>query len=210
MHYNILHDQQKTLTFVGNTFHNSNLYNNFKQIRPCEKITLEQAQDQSTDWYKQRQFMCAVTNISFKKLVVETLNKHNVKWFSVVHSTNCIQDNVTIGKNTLINYHNVISEDATIGDHVTISNFCNLSHNVFIGDMCHLSPYVYLCFTTLLNGVCVGLRSSFPGKPTSPMTIAEWTNILMESRITKSLDQSGTYAGNRCINSELSHETKIL
>ena len=210
MHYNILHDQQKILTFVGNTFDNSNLYNNFKQLRPCEKITLEQAQDQSTDWYQQRQFMCAVANISFKKLVAETLNKQHVDWFSVVHSTNCIQDNVTIGKNTLINYQNFISEDTSIGDHVTISNFCNLSHEVSVGNMCQLSPYVYLSFTTLSTGVCVGLRSSFPGKPTSPLTIPEWVNILMESRITKSLMRSGTYAGNRCINSELSYETKIL
>ena len=210
MHYNILHDQQRILTFVGNTYHNNNLYNSFKTIRPCEKVTLEDAQNQNKDWYQQRQFMCAVTNIAFKNLVVETLNKHHVEWFSVVHSTNCIQDNVVIGKNTLVNYHNVISEDASIGDHVTISNFCTLSHEVTIGNMCHLSPYVYLCFTNLSKGVCVGLKSSFPGKPTLPITVTEWTNILMESRITKSLPEPGTYAGNRCINSETSLETKIL
>jgi len=210
MNYRILYDLDRRLCFIGDTWHNHTQHRYWSQFRPSELVSLEHALVQSPDWWQQRQFMCAVTNVAFKKQVVDAVSFQNPAWFSVVENSSGICHNVQIGKNTLINFHNVIYDGTEIGDHVTLTNFLMLSHQVKVADMCHISPYTYLCYTTLMPGVCVGLRSSFPGKPSDPIQIAAWSNLLMDSRVTKTIDASGTFFGNRQRDTLTSLQVKIL
>jgi bifunctional N-acetylglucosamine-1-phosphate-uridyltransferase/glucosamine-1-phosphate-acetyltransferase GlmU-like protein len=154
--------------------------------------------------------MCAVTNVAFKKQVVDSTAGFNPDWFSVVDQSNSIAPDVEVGKNTLINLFNSIYAGAVIGNHVTITNFNSLSHGVIIDEMCHISPYTYVCYTHLGKGVCVGLRSSFAGKPDKPISVTDWCNITMDSRITESITKTGTWYGNRRVNSQSSLDVKLL
>lgn len=210
MKYCIIHDVERVLCFIGDTWHNHTQYNYWSSRRPSEIISLEEAMSQNQSWWDQRQFMCAVTNINFKKQVVESTLQFDPKWFSVIDDSSEIHSDVVVGKNTLVNFFNCIYSGNTLGDHVTVTNYVQLSHSVHIGDMCHVGPYSYLCFTTLCSGVCVGLRSSFPGKPNAPITVADWCNITMDSRVTKSITNTGTWYNNRKINNFSSLDVKIL
>jgi carbonic anhydrase/acetyltransferase-like protein (isoleucine patch superfamily) len=208
--YEIYHDRGLPMIFIGDTFHNNTLVKCFAHKRLARLVSLEFALDQPDSWYYAHQFMAVVTTASFKHTLKESLEHRPVQWFSVVSKTTVINNDVMIGYNTLINNYNVIYDDAIIGNHATVTNHCNISHDVKIEDLCHVSPYAYLCFTDLGTGSCMGLRSSMPGKPHARIKIASWTNILMDSRITKSISVSGTYYGNRKINGETSLDTKIL
>lgn len=210
MNYEILHDLGRPLCFIGDTWHNHTQHRYWSGFRPSELVSLEYAVAQASNWWSQRQFMCAVTNVAFKKQVAEAVTVHGPAWFSVIEQSTDICHDVEIGRNTLINFQNVIYDGTNIGDHVTLTNFLMLSHKVKIQDMCHVSPYSYLCFTTLLPGVCVGLRSSFPGKPDAKIEIAAWSNFLMDSRTTQSIELAGTYFGTRRQSNNTSLDRKIL
>lgn len=210
MHYQLLHDQQLPLCFVGNTFHNHTLYEYFKSKRSCEHMTVEDVLLKDQDWVNQRQFMCAVTNIGFKKQVIDQLASYNPSWFSVVSDNSHIGYHVSVGVNTFINDFNYILDDTVIGDHCTITAHTTLSHSVDIGDFSHISPYSYLSFTKLGQGSCLGLRSSFPGKPDNILNIHSWCNFMINSVVTKHIVTPGTYLGNRRVNGNTSLTHKIL
>jgi len=208
--YNILHDKSLPMVFVGDTLHNHSLYKYFKNQRSCQHLRLEDVMEYDDDWFARHQVMAVVTNVIFKKTLADTLGARPVQWFSACSRYTILHQNLKIGYNTLINSYNVFYDDCKIGNHCTITNHVMLSHQVTVGDMCHISPFTYVCFTELQQGVILGVRSSCPGKPHNPIVIAPWSNILMESRITRSLTESGTYAGNRKYNDERSLDVKIL
>jgi len=208
--YDILHDRGLPMVFVGDTFHNHTLYSHFRDRRSCEHISLEQAMERDDAWFGRPQIMAVVTNVSFKKTLAEALGSRPVQWFSVVSTNTVLHHSVRVGENTLINSYNVFYDDCVIGDHCTITNYVMLSHEVTVGDMCHISPFTYLCFTDLGQGTVVGIRASFPGKPQTPISVCDWTNVLMDSRITQSIIEPGTYYGNRRSDEKTSLEAKIL
>jgi len=208
--YHLMHDQQRPLCFIGQTFHNHTLYEYFRTQRPCEHLTVEQVLEKDQAWFDQRQFMCAVTNIGFKKQVIDSLAKVNLHWFSVIGDNSIIGHQVVIGHNTFVNNFNVIFDDNVIGNHCTITNYVTFSHGVAVGDFCHISPYSYLCFTELGQGVCVGVRSSFPGKPNNTVKIANWCNFMMNSVVINTITTPGTYSGKRLQSLETSLTYKIL
>lgn len=210
LEYNVLHDHDLPMVFIGDTFHNHSLYNHFKKIRPCQHIRLEETTDKDDTWFLSNQCIAIVTNVKFKKTIADHLINRPVKWFSVIGKSNVLYHNINIGYNTLVNHFNVIYDDAVIGNHCTITNHLSISHEVQINDFCHISPFTYLCFTNVGTGCVVGVRSSFPGKPESPITLPNWTNISMDSRVTKSLEISGTYCGNRLFDRSTSLDKKIL
>jgi NDP-sugar pyrophosphorylase family protein len=210
MQYSIIHDHDLPLCFIGNTFHNHTLYNYFKNLRPCEHLSLEQVAEKDQNWINSRQFMGVVTIIAFKKQIADTLADKNIKWFSVVTANSHIGHNVKIGFNTFINNFSVVYDDVVVGDHCTLTNHLSISHCVVIGDFCHIGPFSYLCFTTLNDGVCVGIRGTFPGKPDNQLTIAAWSNFMLDSTVTKSITVSGTYSGKRKQSDETSLTLKIF
>lgn len=210
MQYSIIHDHDLPLCFIGNTFHNHTLYNYFKNLRPCEHLSLEQVAEKDQAWINSRQFMGVVSSIPFKKQIVDILADKNIKWFSVVNANSHIGHNVTIGFNTFVNNFNVLYDDVVVGDHCTLTMYLAISHCVVIGDFCHISPFSYLCFTTLNDGVCVGIRGTFPGKPDNRLTIAEWSNFMLDSTVTESITVSGTYSGRRKQSDDTSLTLKIF
>ena len=210
MQYRIINDLGLPFCFIGTTYHNHTLYNYFNGDRPCEHVSLEYVCQQDQTWFDKRQFMAVVTSVAFKKQIVESLNSRQINWVSVVSENTHIGHNVKIGRNTFVNNFNSIYDGVDIGDHCTITNFLSLSHCVTIKDYCHVSPYCYLCFTTLDQGVCVGVRSAFTGTPQQPIYVAPWSNFMLGSNVSGSIPMSGTYAGRRKQSDQTSLTFKIF
>lgn len=208
--YSLLHDNGQTLCFVGNTVYNHMLYNYWKHQRKCLQLTIEEVESYTQDWVDQHQFICAVSNVAFKRLVVEKLSQFNLHYFSIVGSYNSF-NNVTVGQGTFIQHYNDLAfGDGVVGDHCTLGTLNTFSHAVVVGNFCHVSAYCFLNYTTLQDGVVLPVRTTILGDPDRQIDIAENCNFMTGSTVTKSITETGTYFGNRRVSSESSVTYKIL
>lgn len=207
--YTILHDTGKSLCFIGNSFMNHQLYNYFKSDRDCKIITYEDVLTKNQNWIDNHQFITTVAEIKFKKLIVDSLSNKNLNYFSVCAKKNHIGFNVNIGKGSFICDFNTILDDATIGNHTVITTHSQISHCVTINDFCHVGPFSQFMFATINSGCYISARSSFIGKKSNILSVANYCNFIIGSTITKEIAKSGTYFGNRCINNQTSLDTKI-
>jgi len=208
--YSTLHDNGYPLVFVGKTVYNQMLYNYWKEIRPCFHLTVEEVEAYPQDWFDRHQFICAVSNVAFKRLVVERLNQFNPHYFSIVGSYNSF-NNVTIGQGTYIQHYNDLAfGDSVIGNHCTLGTYLGFSHNVQVGDFCHVSGYCFLNYTTLQDGVVLPVRTTVLGAPDRQIEIAKNCNFITGSTVTKNVTETGTYFGNRKVSAESSITYKIL
>ncbi|HAC15148.1 MAG TPA: hypothetical protein DCE78_04285 [Bacteroidetes bacterium] len=210
MSYKILHDTGKPTCFIGDSYAIKSIIKIMSHLE-IEQVSLEEALTKDKNWWDARQFFHASTQVAFRKSLVEKCQEFNPCWISFVSDTNVIDSKVTIGKNVLVNQFNHLYGPAIIEDHSIITSFCQISHLVLIKEFNYISPYSYLCFTELGKGNCLATRSVFLGKSMdSPLVTADWCNFIVNSTVTKSVRQTGTYFGNRMIDNKCSLESKIL
>jgi serine acetyltransferase len=208
--YSIMHDNGNMLCFVGNTIYNEMLFNYWKKKRKCLHVTVEYAEEQTQDWFNNHQFICAVSNVAFKRKVVDRLSKFNPHYFSIVGSYNSF-NNVSIGQGTYIQHYNDLAfGDGVIGNHCTLGSYLGFSHAVIVGNFCHISGYCFLNYATLKDGVVLPVRTTVLGDPDRQIEIVENCNFMTGSTITKNITETGTYFGNRRVSSESSVTYKIL
>jgi acetyltransferase-like isoleucine patch superfamily enzyme len=210
MNYQVLHDQGRIMCYIGNTLPNQMYHNHYSKHRPSELLRFEEVLEKDSSWFQERQFMVANTDVSFRRQVVEGLAKFSPHYFSLVSNNTTVGVDTKIGHNVVINDFNFLWDNVVIGDHCTITTHCTISHGTVIGNFCFIAPYSYICFTTLGQGVIVGLRSSFIAKPDALVQVADWTNFVMDSRVNMSIVKSGTYRGHKLIAQETSLDKKIL
>ena len=211
MEFNILHDTNKPLCFIGTSYMNQQFYNHFKKSRPAELITWEDALTKSQEWFDARQFHAALSHTGFKKQVVESIAVFFPDYFSVIELSSVIDPSVKIGKNVYIHGLNFFtSGDIVIGDHTTITTHTVISHATTIGSFSYVCPFVYTCFCTIGDGVAIGHRSSIIGSTDTPISVANWTNLITNSIVTKNITVPATYYGNRFLSKENSLEKCIL
>lgn len=209
--YDVMYDCGKIMCFVGNSYPHQVFLDIFQSKRPTEVVSYEDILDKDPVWFQQRQFMSVLSDRPMQIKIVRELEKHNVDWFSLIGTTSCVAPDAHIGKNVhLAHYSYVYFGGSHIGDHCSITTHCALSHGVKLDEFCFISPFCYLCFCELGKGVVVGHRSSVFGRDGDPIKIAEFSNLLMESRVNMSLDRTGTYHGHRLQNNISSLDKKIL
>jgi acetyltransferase-like isoleucine patch superfamily enzyme len=190
---------------------NQQFYNYFKTSRPAELVTWEYALTKSQEWFDARQFHAAISNTGFKKQVVESIAEFSPDYFSIIGSSSFIDSGVKIGKNVYIYGLNVVnSGDISVGNHTIITTQTVISHGTIIGDFVYVSPFVYTCFCTIGDGVAIGHRSSIIGSNNAPISVANWTNLITNSIVTKNIIKSATYYNNRVLTKENSLEKCIL
>ena len=209
LEFEIIHDNNKDLCFIGNSFTNETLYRYFKQYRSAEIIRYEDALGKNQEWFNNHQFIVTAASVQFKKMVVNGLSNFSPHYFSVLAQSNRIGFNVSIGHGSVIDDFNTILDGATIGDHSLISHHCAISHGVTIGNFCLIGPLTSLLFTNLGSGCYVGVRSSFIGYADKPTIVTDYCNFIVGSTVTKSIDKAGTYFNNRCIDNQTSLDRKI-
>lgn len=83
--------------------------------------------------------ICAIGKPSDKKYVVDKLLAKGAAFFSLVHPTAVVGDNVKLGRGVLVCPRVVLSVDLVIGDFVTINSACTVGHDAQIGDFSTLS-----------------------------------------------------------------------
>jgi NDP-sugar pyrophosphorylase family protein len=195
--WRVIHDRNKTLCFVGFTHYNKLLYRYFKDLRPCIHVSVEHVAEQSQEWLDQHQFICLPTHPKFKFEVKQLLDRLEVDCFSVISEACVIGQNVNIGYSCIVEHFAMIWDDCVVGDYCTVAAYVDVAHGTILGTGCHLSPYVECSFVTFGDGVYVGSKGFVFADMLAPITICNYVNILATTRVFNSIDQPGTYHGNR-------------
>jgi UDP-3-O-[3-hydroxymyristoyl] glucosamine N-acyltransferase len=207
--YDVMYDNGKPMCFVGHTKYNAMLYEYFKSKRDCCILRVEEITQDIVDTC---QFICAVSNVKFKKYAVDILAKFNPHYFTIIGNNNNFSK-VNIGQGTYIQHNNVaVCEEVVIGDHCTVTSFITLSHHAHIGDYSHISPYCFINFADIGVGTVLGLHTTVMGSgdPLEIIKTPDYSNFLMRSEVKKSLPNTGTYYGHKYISSQPSIAYKIL
>jgi acetyltransferase-like isoleucine patch superfamily enzyme len=209
MNYKILYDHDKPLVFVGHSYHNRCLNRYFSPSRSSQLVSIEELEQQSQTWLQDHQFMCVMSNVSFRLKVKNFFKDVPADLFSVVSADSVLGHNVTIGRSTLINHKNVLYDDAKVGDFSCITNFVMISHEVIIGDLCHIAPYGYFSFCSIGHGNFVGINNQFFGYPETKILTPAWCNFYANGRLTESVASSGTWAGRKLVDDRTSLELAL-
>ena len=211
MHYNIIHDNGQSLCFVGQSMMSGSTYNIVKEYRDAELVSIEDLEFKNSDWYLRHQFIVILSDIKTKIQVINYLQQKAVHFFSVVNHHNTISPTVKIGHGTYIGGFNSLDvDDIKVGDHVVICSHNTLGHFCSIENFCHISHYTFINHSTIGQGTVIGTQVIICPPKNNSIAIAEYCNITSNSRVTKNIDQSGTYYGTRMISNEDSQTYRIL
>jgi carbonic anhydrase/acetyltransferase-like protein (isoleucine patch superfamily) len=190
--YDILHDSSKKKIVVGQTSYNHILARYFN----CEIHSIEDCQSRAVSWLEDHQFISASSNITFKKQLATGLQ---VDWFSVIGTSSTVDPAAVIGRNVFIGHHNNLGDLSFIGDHCSITHFCNFYHSVNLGSFCHVGPHCILTYADFKGECFIGMNTTVFSYPTNPVTVCKNVNLIMDSRVLKNIEKSGTYYHNRLI-----------
>lgn len=211
MKYRVLYDQKKDTVVIGSSVYHECLVRDLSRMMPTQQMTLEQVCDQNEQWLQDHQFFFATSNLMWKKHVVETLESRHLDWITVINENSAIDESCHLGKGVLVNNFNVLLDGTKVGDHVVITNQCLLSHQVNIGNMCHISPRCHFNWCDIGAYTCLASNCTMLGQDQqSRVTVPAGCNFKLDSRVTRSLDQSGTYVGMRLVDSRGSLEYKFF
>ena len=117
--------------------------------------------------------------------------RHN--FVKVIHPTAIIDENVEIGKGSVVMHGSILQTGTTIGHHVIINTRVSVDHDCRIADFVHLAPGVVLC-----GDVCVGENTLIgAGSMVVPnITIGNNCHIAAGSVITQNIPDGATVRGN--------------
>lgn len=101
--------------------------------------------------------VCAIGKPSDRRMVVEKLLARGAEFFTLIHPTAVIGENVSIGRGSVICPTCVLSADIEIGAFVNINIGCVVGHDATLGDFCTLSAHC------VITGACVLEEEVFMG-----------------------------------------------
>ena len=133
--------------------------------------------------------MVAISNPKDRFNVVNKLPKET-KYFTFIHPTTLIMDNVEIGDGSFIGANCILTTNIRIGSHSLLNRGNHIGHDCTIGDYFSAMPgSIVSGNVTIGKKVYLGTNSSIREK----IKITDNTTIGLNTGIVKSIDVSGTY-----------------
>lgn len=211
--YKILYDSGRPFVVVGLGSLSSTIFSILPKSK-TQQLSVEHVLDSDQSWIDQHQFIVCTSNVPLKQKVVGYLKERNAQFFSLIGTQNNVIDDIKIGTGTFINsFNDLLSGPIEIGDHCIVTCFNQFCHGAYINDYCHISSYCYISDCRIGIGCVIGVRTTIIGgweRVSQPMELAPYTNVTMNSTVTKSIREAGTYHSNRKISSDTSLEKRIL
>ncbi|MDF2642356.1 MAG: bacterial transferase hexapeptide repeat protein [Pseudomonas sp.] len=105
--------------------------------------------------------VCAIGKPADRRMIVEKLLARGAEFFTLIHPTAVIGENVSIGRGSVICPTTVLSVDIEIGEFVNINIGCVVGHDATIGAFSTLSAHgVVTGFCVLEEEVFMGTHAS--------------------------------------------------
>ena len=129
---------------------------------------------------------------SIKRKEIINMLPNNTKFFTWIHPTSIVMDNVEIGEGSFIGAYSILTTNIKIGKHALLNRFCQIGHDCIIGDFFSMMPgSVVSGNVTIEDLVYLGSNSSVKEK----IKINSNITIGMGGVVTKKLSENGLYAG---------------
>lgn len=140
------------------------------------------------------QCFLAILDVRLRAATLSTLDRTRYQWPTYLHPTCYVEDYSSLGTGVWIYSFSYVSCLANVGDFSVITSYSNVGHNTKLGQNNVLAVNTMIAGSvTTGDNVFFGIGTKVRDK----LTIGSDTTFLMDSVVTKSIDQSGTYYGNR-------------
>lgn len=133
-------------------------------------------------------YFTAVGNAEIRKKIMY----NNVSWYTAIHPTAVIADDVKIGEGTLFAANSVVNPGAEIGKGCIINTAATVDHDCILEDFVHISPGAHLSGSVKVGyetwigiGACV----------VNNIEICAGCTIGAGAAVIKNIGVAGTYVG---------------
>lgn len=135
--------------------------------------------------------MIAISDTNKRMEIVNKLPK-NTSYFTFIHPTALIMNNVKIGHGCFIGAYSVITTDVSIGNHCILNRGNHIGHDSIIGDFFSAMPCSVVSGNcTIGDRVYLGTNSSIKEK----IRIIDDVTIGLNSGVVKHINEKGIYGG---------------
>jgi sugar O-acyltransferase (sialic acid O-acetyltransferase NeuD family) len=140
---------------------------------------------------KKYKVMIAIANPEIRKQILSKLPK-NTKFFSWIHPTSLVLNNVEIGEGSFIGAYSIVTTDIKIGNHCILNRMNQIGHDCTIGDFFSAMPGAIVSGNVnIQDSVYLGNNSSIREN----LTIHKDTIIGMNASVIKDITEPGVYVG---------------
>jgi sugar O-acyltransferase (sialic acid O-acetyltransferase NeuD family) len=127
-----------------------------------------------------------------KRKEIINMLPNNTKFFTWIHPTSIVMDNVEIGEGSFIGAYSILTTNIKIGKHALLNRFCQIGHDCIIGDFFSMMPgSVVSGNVTIYDCVYLGTNSSIKEK----LSIHSLSIIGLNSGVVKDIKEPGVYGG---------------
>jgi len=135
--------------------------------------------------------MVAVANSKDRHDIIQRLPK-NTKYFTFIHPTAIIMDDVEIGDGSFIGAYSILTTNIKIGSHTLLNRGNHIGHDCVIGDYFSAMPgSIVSGNVTIGDKVYLGTNSSIREK----VSIVNNVTIGLNTGIVKNINKEGIYVG---------------
>jgi sugar O-acyltransferase (sialic acid O-acetyltransferase NeuD family) len=135
--------------------------------------------------------MIAVANSKDRFDIAQRLPK-GIQFFTFIHPTSLIMDNVEIGEGSFIGAYSILTTNIKIGKHAILNRGNHIGHDCRIGDYFSAMPGAIVSGNvTIYSLVYMGSNSSIREK----LSIHSLSTIGMNSAVVKHIEDGGVYVG---------------
>ena len=140
---------------------------------------------------KKYKVMITIANPQIRKQILSKLPK-NTKFFSWVHPTSLILNNVKIGAGSFIGAYSIITTNIKIGNHCILNRMNQIGQDCVIGDFFSAMPgSIVSGNVSIQDSVYLGTNSSIKQK----IKICDNVTIGLNACVVKDIETSGIYVG---------------
>jgi sugar O-acyltransferase (sialic acid O-acetyltransferase NeuD family) len=135
--------------------------------------------------------MIAVANSKDRFDIAQRLPK-GIQFFTFIHPTALIMDNVEIGEGSFIGAYSILTTNIKIGKHAILNRGNHIGHDCRIGDYFSAMPGAIVSGNVTIHSlVYMGTNSSIREK----LSIHSLSTIGMNSTVVKHIEDAGVYVG---------------
>lgn len=140
--------------------------------------------------FTDKYFVIGIGNNAIRRRIAEKYP--NLRYYTAIHPTAVISENVKIGKGTVVMANSVINIGAQIGNHCIINTSSVVEHDNLLEDYVHISPGGVLC-----GNVMVGKSTHIGANATVRNNIFICNNVVIGcgGTVVKNIEKVGTYVG---------------
>lgn len=133
----------------------------------------------------------AIGDSYYRKKIVDSLPE-NTKYFTFIHKSVQIFDNIEIGEGSIICANSILTTNIKIGKHAQLNRATNISHDVTIGDFFTTAPNVHISGNCKIGNIVYFGVNSCTREKTS---ICDDVIVGLSSGVVKDIKESGVYVG---------------